>query len=402
MNAPNTPQKRRWLPGIIIILLVIGGIALMFANQEDVPVAPVTEKSWPVRSIQAEPQAHTPTLRLYGQITAPRSSTLTAALSADVNDVRVLEGQAVKKGELLVQLDDREANLALQQAQANLTIEKARQAEDHRALKSEQELLKLTERNLGRIQSLIDRKLGSDAQLDNARQNVTIQQFSVNNRKLAIAQHDARMQQITAQLERAKLDVDRTLIFAPYDGYITRVVIARGDRTVPGQGILQLFDSSLLEIRAQIPNGHINNLRSALAAEQNPVARVQIGTQTLTAQLNRLAAISNAETAGLDGFFRLDKPVVLADGQRVTLLLDLPTVDNSIPVPFEAIYNLNRIYQITDNRLYGLEVETLGEVQLDDGSTQILIRSPRLESGAQILTTQLPNAIDGLLVQTVQ
>jgi len=402
MNAKAPSPLRRWLPGIIIILLVIGGIALMFANQKDIPVTPAAEKAWPVRSIAAQPQAHTPTLRLYGQITAPRTSTLTAAIAANVTAVHVLEGQAVKKGELLVQLDDHEANLALQQAEASLTIEKARQQEDHRSLKSEQELLTLTQRNFNRVQSLIDRKLGSDAQLDNARQNVTIQKFSVNNRKLAIAQHKARLQQLTAQYERAKLDVDRALVFSPYDGFITRVVVARGDRTTPGQGILQLFDSSLLEIRAQIPNGHITNLRTALAAQQTPIARVQIGDQLLSAKLNRLAAVSSAETGSLDGFFRLDTDTPLADGQRVTLLLDLPTVENSVAVPFEAIYNLNRVYQITDDRLYGLNVETLGEVQLDDGSTKILIHSPRIENGAHILTTQLPNAVDGLLVKIVK
>jgi hypothetical protein len=47
----------------------------------------------------------------------------------------------------------------------------------------------------------------------------------------------------------------------------------------------------------------------------------------------------------------------------------------------------------------GVRVERVGKTRTEDGSTLVLVRSEQLKQGMQVITTQLPNAIDGLLVR---
>ena len=67
----------------------------------------------------------------------------------------------------------------------------------------------------------------------------------------------------------------------------------------------------------------------------------------------------------------------------------------------QSIYENDRIYQVHNDRLKALTVERLGDHQTQAGEYRILVRSSELEAGLSILTTQLPKAISGLLVQPI-
>jgi hypothetical protein len=51
--------------------------------------------------------------------------------------------------------------------------------------------------------------------------------------------------------------------------------------------------------------------------------------------------------------------------------------------------------------MVGINVESLGGRIGDDGKEMLLVRSPQLTAGDLIVTTHMPNAIDGLRVETV-
>jgi hypothetical protein len=88
-------------------------------------------------------------------------------------------------------------------------------------------------------------------------------------------------------------------------------------------------------------------------------------------------------------------------GQLLNLALNLPETKEIIALPFEAVYGTNRIYKLQNDRMLGVEVERVGEKLSVTGESQILIRSPALKPGDKIITTQLPNAMDGLKVQVL-
>jgi hypothetical protein len=69
-------------------------------------------------------------------------------------------------------------------------------------------------------------------------------------------------------------------------------------------------------------------------------------------------------------------------------------------VPYSAVYGADRIYTIVDNKLKSMMIENLGEVMMD-GQVWAMVRGD-LPDGAQVATTHLPNAINGLKVSVVE
>ncbi len=87
-------------------------------------------------------------------------------------------------------------------------------------------------------------------------------------------------------------------------------------------------------------------------------------------------------------------------GELLALELILPTEANVIAVPYQAIYGNSRIYQVIEDRLQAVDVQTIGQTRVDGGPTQALIRSATIKSDDLIAITHLPNAISGLKVVT--
>ena len=112
-------MNSKYLPlGIIAAGLTIttGIIATAPANEPEVKA----EKAWPVTTLTARPGQVSPTLLLFGKVETPTSARLTAAISAEVMQVPVREGQFVQFGDILIALDQRDAELAVMQAQADV------------------------------------------------------------------------------------------------------------------------------------------------------------------------------------------------------------------------------------------------------------------------------------------
>ena len=131
------------------------------------------------------------------------------------------------------------------------------------------------------------------------------------------------------------------------------------------------------------------------------VAAGSIDGIPIRAKLRSLAGEAASGTGGVDGLFR-----VIAGGEQVNqgrfvrLELALPAKDGLIALPHESIYGTDRIYLVdANNRMRALQVARVGETRLEDGRVRVLISAPDLPADARVVTTQLPNALDGLLVR---
>lgn len=408
-SAEPIPSRRRKLGNIsgtlialILVVVAVFGFVGLKSTAKKVEVKEVLEQEFPVSVVEANPRNLRPGVILFGSVEAPGEATLSAAVSADVQEVRALEGQNAEQGSLLISLDDTEARLAVVQAKANFDLEKTRYDSDQSVLQQEQELLELARREHQRVAELVKEKLASESQRDTARQSLQKQELAVSQRQLAVAQYPARAAQLRAQLKRAELDLSRTQIKAPYVSKVTKVHVAAGDRVSPGMSLISVYDASVIEVRALIPNRYLPDVQKALSGDQNAItAIVIIDGVKMEATLNRVAAASDARRGGLDGFFRVKESSnpLLVRGRAVRVLLELPAVAQAQPIPSSAVYSLSRIYRMADQRLQSLSIERLGEFVAEDGSAQLLIRSPQLRTGDQIVITQLPNATDGLKVR---
>jgi len=419
MEVQSQPA-RRWRSRIIqvmlpVLLLATGGLVFqtLKASRPQAEVQPQQERAWTVRTLAAQLGTEHPELTLYGRVESPRLTRITAAVTAFVKDVHVDEGQHIESGELLIQLDDRDARLVVQQREADLAAigariraEHVRHQADRKALSIEQELLSLSRRAVKRFENLASRKVGSEEQLDDARRNWQQQALALNSRRQALNDHPNRLAQLEAEqlrshalLDSARLELSRTRIEAPFNGRVSRLQAVPGDRVRSGDPLISLYNPSVLEIRAQIPDRHLTSIRQALSGPAPLIASAQPGAQPLQLTLDRLAGEVDGGRAGIDALFKIDNTVPLEPGRALALQLQLPALSDVVALPPQALYGLNRIYRVVDERLDSLTVERVGTRKGRDGSTRILVRSPDLHSGDSIVITQLPNAIPGLKVK---
>ncbi|UZE95433.1 efflux RND transporter periplasmic adaptor subunit [Alkalimarinus alittae] len=402
---------KRFLPLIIVAITVL----IMFVLMASRPVPQTKEqdeKSWAVSTEIATRAPVHPQLELLGTIESPYMTQISAAINADVLRVPVREGNYVTKGDILVELDDVEARLNLQQKQANVVEIKALiMAENNRyqsdlvALKSEQSLLDIAKRSVERQRKLEKSNLTSQELIDNASNKLEQQALSVNSRQLSISDHNSRINQLSANLARAKadvtdaeLDLARTNVTAPYNGQIIRVNVSPGGRVRLGEPIVELYDSSQIEVRAQIPDKSISLIQSSLKAGAPLEATVSIYGEDVTLILSRLSGKTNAGSGGVDGLFKAtsDNPPFIIGGS-VKLVLNLPPLDTAITAPISAVYGTDRIYSVKDQRLVSVKASIIGAYFDKNGQQRLILETP-LASGEPFITTQLPNAIDGLKV----
>ncbi|MCP4698283.1 MAG: HlyD family efflux transporter periplasmic adaptor subunit [Gammaproteobacteria bacterium] len=405
-------MKKKLILPLLILVIGIGGLVLLIKiKTHDKPVK-TEEKAWTVSAISVTPQNLSPTLTLYGRAESPRAATLSAALTADVAEVAVLEGIRINKDRLLVRLDDRNSRFVLQQREAELQeidalllSEKNKHAGNLVALPREKALLAFIRKAVERAQRLKKQKAASQSALDEASQTVERQRLVLDARRFEIKNHTARLAQLQARRARAaalhnaaRLDLNRTRINAPFAGVVTKVFVAPGDRVRSGEALLSLYDKQTLEIRAQIPNRHQYTVIEALAAGQALRARV-LREQPVFLLLDRLSGQVNQGSGGIDGLFRINEGRDLLHlGQFVSLSLQLPALPGVISLPFEAVYGEDRVYKLHGERMAAVKIERIGELQTPAGKTRILARIPDLQAGEQIISTRLPNAMHGLKV----
>ncbi len=405
----------RLLPlGVITLAALLAGW-LIASKPASEPVT-AQEKAWLVRVMAVEPGDYAPSLALYGRIDSLWTTRLSAVVEADVITVPQMAGDAVQRDQVLLQLDDQEAQLRLTQATAQLAEAQAQVQTEHirhqanqAALPREQRLLNLARSAEQRLRKLVSNRVTAQSALDNARQLVQQRAITLTARKQQISEHttrlaaaQARVTQAEAAQQQTELAVQHCRITAPFNGIISQVSVAPGQRVRPGEVLMQLYDTDAWIVRTPVPERYTAHLRRALAAGDTLVATGRLGEQQIQARLHRLGGEVVVGTGSLEAVFMIqNKPPGLAQGQFITLHLDLPVLHNVVSVPPTALYGSHRLYHLDDEqRLQPVTVERLGEWRPpDQTTTRLLVRSPQLQPGMQLVVTQLPQAIKGLLVR---
>ena len=412
----NSRIVRIVLPVLILAVGAGGMIALVKSRPEREPLG-VEERVWTVAAVTVEPGIVTPQLVLFARVDSPRTTHLSAAVTAEVKAVDVLEGQRVGLDDRLVFLDDRDARLVLTQRDAEVTEleaglehETLRHRNNLSALAHEKKLLELAQRDVARAQDLAESNVGSKSSLDQKRREEERQRLVVEQRELAVREHPGRRKQLEARLTRARaqrgramLELERTRIYPPFEGRITEVLVSPGDQVRPGDRLLELFDTAMVELRAQIPLRHLPVVHAALERGEILGARAEVGGREVRAVLHRLTARVGSGSGGADGLFRVvERNNRLQLGRTVVLTLDLPAVHDAITIPRAALYGTDRVFVVDGQRMRSVRVERLGETHPAGGDGGVIVHSPRLPASGQVIVTQLPNAIDGLKIKVTE
>jgi multidrug efflux pump subunit AcrA (membrane-fusion protein) len=407
------PYLKKSLPLIIIVLAILIFLLLMATRPEKVK-ATAPERLWRIETVAVKLQTLSPTLTLYGKVETPALVKAAAPKKSRVAQVLVKEGEKIKPGQLLVRLDAGDFEPALVQAKAKvkelealIVSENTQYHADKQALQHEQSVLKLLQAALQRAQRLLKKKLGSKLSLDQAQEALNRQYLTVISRQRAIADHQARLQQLQARLESARaevrmteLDLQRSRVVSSFAGRVESVEVAVGDPVKDNQILLSYYPLKQLEVRAKIPTPYQAEIQQALNRGEKLKGQAESAVGVFPVQLSRFAGRSDAR--GIDALFTvLDQNHSLHLGEVVELTLNRPAYNQVTVIPRTALYDNQRVYRLdkATGRMQALTVKKIGNMPQG-----LLIFSPELQEGDLIITTPLPNAVDGMKVQiaTVQ
>jgi membrane fusion protein, multidrug efflux system len=185
----------------------------------------------------------------------PVSSRINGTISA----VYVDNNQSVKAGQLLVQLDPRDYQVAVEEARAQLVqaqadVNSARQqyVAAIATVRQAEAQNYLAQRNAQRYTQLIKLKVVSQSEFDQYDATARAQAATVNTDEAAaasalrtIASREAQVQAARAALDQAELNLSYTRITAPADGVIGNRSAQLGQRVQPGQSLMALTQDQL-------------------------------------------------------------------------------------------------------------------------------------------------------------
>ena len=406
-------RKNRYLALVTLVGLAATTTLMATAPQHD--ASSVEEKIWPVTTMQVKAAELSPELRLFGRVETPHHAQLTAAVTATVTAVSVLEGELVEEGQILVVLDDADEQLRTQEAatdvaEAQATLESTRRqhAVDVEVLQHMRQLYELTVAKRDRLQKLQRQNLVAAEQLEDTRAAVARQAIELAGQQLKVDSHPQRLEIAEVTLERARtlleqqeLRLARTLVTAPFRGRISSVDVSPGDRISEGQMLVRVYDTDALQVRVTIPGAVVEPIRQALERGDTIAARYGSGSGR-PLQLGQLAGAVSAGRAGVDALFHVSGDGdALELGRALDVTVVLPPLPEVAGIPLQSLYGDDRVYTVVDGRLQGVEVETLGQRRDASGQLQLLVRAHSAGLDSELLTTSLPQASTGLRVSVI-
>ena len=405
-------RRFAWLLALTISMLI--ALVIIITGPSAAPLERV-ETSWPVSVMSARPARLSPQYFAYGKVESRQLASLKTTISAPVKEVYRHEGEWVEAGELLIELDAAEAQLAYDIAlanyernQAQLQSVKTDQQLANNLVAEYQQLQEIAQAKLQRSQDLHEQGVISDSELDTTRQEASQSVIQVEQHLARVAdfpnqvaQQQANVNESAAYLEKARIDLEQTRILAPFAGRVVSNEITQGDRVIAGTPLVQIADYSGLEIRASITTQIASELREIVERGEQVWATTDMNGNTVKFPLVRLAADVKEGQSGIDAFFASSADANMDLGRTLQLAIALPQVDNVIPMPVHALYQDQTLYRVVENRLQALRYQEIGDYLDSEGGFNVLVRSSQINEGDQLMVSQLPRAITGLLVEPI-
>jgi HlyD family secretion protein len=260
-------------------VLAIGGVVAVTAARKNKQPTEVRIEAVQKRDLVASVTAS-------GQVSPHTKADLAADVAGRIVKLSVKEGDFVKTGDFLLQIDPQSFQAAVQRTEAGVANAKASETQ---ALAN----LQQAEANYRR-QSEIRKSnpnLVSDDQMEQLKTAV-----EVNKALHDAASHNTEM--AIASVTDAKVSLDKTTIRAPMSGRVTRLVVQNGETAVPGTfnkdaaTLLTISDMSVLETKVKVDETDVS--RIALGDS----AIVQLDAFPDTTFLGKVVEISNSSVKG--------------------------------------------------------------------------------------------------------
>jgi HlyD family secretion protein len=336
--------------------IVVLAAAMVFANlvYNKVEGPSVTVEAVASRDLEAVVSAS-------GKIRAKKQVNISADRMGRVVRLAVEEGDRVKAGQFLLQIDPRSLRTVVQRGEANLEGQKTRLQQAKVAVESAQVSLKQAQETLKRQEDLWRDKLTTREMLEQAQNQVAIQEAALKTAHSNVATQEQAIRSNLADLENARHDLSLVTYEAPFDGIVVRRNIEEGETAVmgtmnqAGTVLLTIADMSVIEAEIEVDETDIPSVEIGQKAK---VTIDAIPDKTFTATVTEVgnSPIQTSATSGVRQATNF-KVVVTLDGQipdvrpGFTCTADITTATRkqAVSVPIQALAVRELTYDASGN-----------------------------------------------------
>lgn len=371
-----------------------------------------------------------------GNLASDAQTDVAPAVAGKVTQVNFDVGSYVTQGSVLLRLDDRDARIRIEQAEAQVqqqrsAVEQAtanlRQTqvrlgitdgqtfriEDFSQVKSVQANLVLAERELGRAERLFatgdvsrqivdQRRATRDAllgQLDEARSNAAVAIKAIDTARSAVNAARTGVGTAQTQVDQARKSLGDTVVYAPISGYVAERTADLGEYispSAPNTKIATIVRTSTLRLRIDVPEAQIGKVSTGQGISMQTSAypdRSFAGTVVrVLPSLNATARTLTIEAEVPNG------EGLLKPGQFATVRITQSKPENAVMVPASAVKtegDISKVYVVVDGAAREKLVQT---GLLENDLIQI---KQGLNEGDTVAISNVNELIDGVFVRNV-
>jgi RND family efflux transporter MFP subunit len=280
-----------------------------------------------------------------GTIQALQSSAISSQIMARIESVRVQEGSRVRKGDVLLVLDESQAAAELRKAEAALAAAEQEVA----AAESQQALAQST---LRRYQELYEKKSLAPQEFDEVKARE-----KASSARLALAR--AQKEQASAALQQARVNSGFTRIYAPFDGVVISKQAETGAMATPGSPLLVLENQNRFRVDAIVNESDI----AWVKLQESVIAIVEsAGMGEITGRVTQIVPAAASSSRSFIVKVELPPSPRLHSGVFARVRFPRGTTE-IIAVPSAAIVRRpegNGVFTVDQNLVAHLRLITLG------------------------------------------
>jgi RND family efflux transporter MFP subunit len=349
-------------------------------------------------------------VRTVGNIHAEQRVIINSEVVGQVTDVEVREGDTVKSGDLLARIDSREYQLEVEELEAEISVaeEEFKKAVEGLRPEEKEKLLarvRVNESALGlaikeqdRFQKLVKDGVTAQSILDEVDDRVRQAEERLREGKAAfeaakqsrhedIEQLKAEGKGIVKRLEKAQLDLSKTLILAPFGGVVINKKIEEGAFVQAGSPVFEMVSSARLKAVLEMPQAYRNKL--------NKLKGIDFWVKELGLKFKgrgNLRVIPDADiySGNIRVQMELHRPnSVLFPGLTLVGIMNFGVRENVMHVPSVALViseNGTVVYVVKEGKAHLIPVRAYKEqgelVEIDDFTHQLSSDSELILRGA--------------------
>lgn len=211
-----------------------------------------------------------------GTVAARTASTISSKIMGTVKTITVREGDPVKKGDILVILDQRQVAAQLRRAQAALAEAKSSEAAAVSALEAARAGAEAAGATFRRYQNLMQDESATPQEFDDVKARHRQAQAAQQRAAEMVQAARSRIREAEATLASAAVARRDAVVRAPYDGTVVAKLVETGDLAAPGTGLVTLQRAGGYRVNVVLPEDYFKAVRLKQAVTVRvPAARIE-------------------------------------------------------------------------------------------------------------------------------